>query len=191
MANLYTCRNCGAKYAKLEKLLCDTCGYYTCPSCSQCYCDYDSKKQSQEGELVNSLVKRDEASNDTYPIFSTVEYAKYLVNKENLQMKGYLEYIGQRTIFSEKARKSLLLSEFMFYDSTGSIPLRIFGPVPQNYFKYRFAMNKVLLDGVTIRVFKGEFELILNFKGKITILKEKQSHSLLKYIEKESEKAKI
>ena len=120
-----------------------------------------------------------------------MEYAKYLLNKDNLQMKGFLEYTGQRTIHSEKTNKTFLISDFLFYDKTGVLPLRIFGPVPMNYFKFRFAMNKVLLEGVTVRMFKGEFELILTSKGKITLLKDKQSSSLLSFIGNESEKAKI
>lgn len=186
MPNLYTCQNCGAKFAKLEKLHCAVCGQYTCPSCSQCYCKYDSKNESKSNFDVSGHYKVEPFANDNQPLFATVEYAKYLINKENLQMKGYLEYTGQRTVYSEKTNKTFLISDFIFYDKTGTVPLRIFGPVPMNYFKYRFGMNKVFLEGVTIRVFKGEFELILNSKGKITLLKDKQSHSLLKYVSNES-----
>ncbi len=191
MSNLYTCKNCGAKFAKLEKLYCETCGQYTCPSCSQCYCDYDTKKESRQINDKNSSFQAESLNNTNYPIFATIEYAKYLINKDNLQMKGYLEYTGQRTIHSDKYNKNYLISDFLFYDKTGVLPLKLFGPIPINYFKYRFAMNKVLLDGVTIRLYKGEFELILTSKGKITLLKTKQSSSLLKFIDNESEKAKI
>ena len=188
MVNLYTCRNCGAKFAKLEKLYCETCSQYTCPACSQCYCQYDSKKQTKS--LIQVYEIKEPLEEDA-PVFATVEYAKYLLNKDNLQMKGFLEYTGQRTIHSEKTNKTFLISDFLFYDKTGVLPLRIFGPVPMNYFKFRFAMNKVLLEGVTVRMFKGEFELILTSKGKITLLKDKQSSSLLSFISNESEKAKI
>lgn len=192
MPSLYTCRNCGAKFAKLDKLHCETCDQYRCPSCSQCYCNYETKKANKAKIDSEKYLQVEESQPEEFSIFSTVEYAKYLLNKDNLQMKGWLEYVGQRTIHSNKYNKKFLISDFMFYDKTGALPLRIFGPVPLNYFKYRFAMNKVLLDGVTIRLFKGEFELILKQKsGKITLLKEKTSHSLLKFLADESaEKAK-
>ena len=183
--SLYVCKNCGAKFAKLEKLQCQTCGQYKCPACNLCYCQYDKRRDSKK--IEKETFKLDESIyEDEKPVFSTVEYARYLLNKDNLQMKGYLEFTGQRTIQSEKYNKRFLISDFLFYDKTGVLPLRIFGPVPQNYFKYRFAMNKVLLEGVTIRMFKGDFELILTAKGKITILKSKESQSLLKYIQDHS-----
>lgn len=190
--SLFICQNCGAKFAKLEKLHCETCNQYKCPACSQCYCDYNYNSQRElEGKIQPKKVfQTEEIVDGDIPVFSTVEYAKYLLNKTNLQLKGYLEFIGQRTIHSDKFNKTFLISDFMFYDSTGTLPLRIFGPVPLNYFKYRFATNRVLLEGVTIRLYKGEFELILNTKGKITILKEKQSQSLLKFVSKEPEKAR-
>ncbi len=188
--SLVICKNCGAKFAKLEKLQCQICGQYKCPACSLCYCDYDYSIQSKQIEiesfnLDNSIIEEEKS------IFATVEYAKYLLNKENLQMKGYLQYTGQRTIESSRYNKKFLISDFMFYDKTGALPLRVFGPVPLNYFKYRFAMNKVFLDGITIRLFKGEFELILTSKGKITLLKNKQSQSLFKFVTENPEKAKI
>jgi hypothetical protein len=185
---LYICRNCGAKFAKLEKLYCQTCSEYKCPACKLCYCQYDSKKI--DNNIIENLLRIEEEPKESIPIFATIEYAKYLLNKQNLQMKGYLEYVGQRNIVSLK--KTFLISDFLFYDKTGVLPLRIFGPVPQNYFKYRFAMNRVFLEGVSIRLFQGSFELVLNSKGKgkITILKEKQSQSLFKFISSESEKAR-
>ena len=188
--SLYVCSNCGAKFAKLEKLHCQTCGQYKCPACTLCYCQYDLRKESKN--IINETFDIDNLSDELEkPTFSTVEYAKYLLNKNNLQLKGYLEFTGQRKIQSEKYKKRFLISDFLFYDKTGVLPLRIFGPVPINYFKYRFAMNKVLIEGVTIRMFKGEFELILSSRGKITILKNKESRSLLKYINEHSvEKAK-
>ena len=185
MSALYICKNCGSRFAKLEKLHCETCDEYRCPSCSQCYCNFESKKVPKSTLDSDKYLKVENPQPEDFSIFATVEYAKYLLNRENLQMKGFLEYIGQRTIQSEKYNKTFLISDFLFYDKTGVLPLRIFGPVPLNYFKYRFAMNKVLLDGVTIRMYKGEFELILSTKGKITLLKDKQSHSLLKYIANE------
>lgn len=155
-----------------------------------CYCDYEITKETKNIEKNTFNIRKSHIEEET-PIFATIEYAKYLLNKENLQMKGYLQFTGQRTIVSERYNKKFLISDFMFYDKTGVLPLRIFGPVPLNYFKYRFGMNKVLLDGVSIRMFKGEFELILTARGKITLLKNKQSHSLLKYLSNDAEKARI
>jgi len=187
--SLYICKNCGAKFAKLEKLHCQTCDQYECPACTQCYCDIDYSKKSKDIGRESIDIKESPAEDRT--IFTTIEYAKYLLNKENLQMKGYLQYTGQRTIVSERYNKKFLISDFMFYDKTGVLPLRIFGPVPLNYFKYRFGMNKVLLEGVSIRMFKGNFELVLTSRGKITLLKNKQSQSLLKYLSNDAEKVRI
>ena len=184
MASLYTCKNCGAKFAKLDKLRCEICDQYKCPGCKNCYCHYESKSLIPNQDRIQ---EEEESTNNPLYTFSTIEYAKYLLNTDNLQMKGHLEFIGQRNFLNPKTKKNVLISDFLFYDATGVLPLRVFGPVPINYFPYRFALNKVLLNNVRVRMFKGEFELILS--GEIILLKNKNSQSLLKYLNpKSSEK---
>lgn len=183
MPDLYTCAKCKAKFAKLAKLRCNVCNHYTCPSCSSCYCDF-STEQGNKGRSNVKLSNISSKEKNEPPLFVSIEYAKFLVLKNNLQLKGHLEYIGQRNIVSKD--KSFIISDFLFYDKNDHIPLRIFGPVPQNIFKYRFAINKVLLKKVKIQLFKGEFELFLEREGEIVLLKDKQNQPLLKFFSEDS-----
>ena len=134
------------------------------------------------------MVKHTTPEQNPAPLFVTIEYARYLGKKSNLQLKGHLEFIGQRHI-TTKDNRDFIISDFLFYDKNDNLPLRIFGPVPQSLFKYRFAINKVLLKRVKIRLYKGEFELVLEPNGEVILLREKSNQSLLKYMNPNTDKA--
>ena len=97
MPALFTCRYCGARYAKLDKLKCNICEYYRCPSCDQCFCNSDSEKSIKKDLKI---VKNEYAKiiNEENPVYKsvTIEYAKYLKDYQKLELKGNLEYLGQR-----------------------------------------------------------------------------------------------
>ena len=191
MPDLDLCKNFGAKFARLIKFRCNICAEFKCPSCSSCYCDVGSRSEKRNQKLINSKDKDKEKEQKRVsepPLLVTIEYARFLKNKPNLQLKGHIEYIGQRRIKTRDGQH-LLISDFIFYDRRDSIPLRIFGPVPQNLFKYRFAINRVLIKRAKVTWYKGNFELQLQSQGEIILLKEKSNQSLLKYIQR-STKAK-
>lgn len=110
----------------------------------------------------------------------SVEYAYNLKKEIGLVMEGFLSYLGQRAVRKDNER--FVISDFQLRDSTGAILLKVFGPVPANYFPYRNIENRVRLINVTAQPYKGDVELVLPRNGRISILKQRSTQSLLKFL---------